>query len=382
MLSIIDLTNKWIGRPFTFSTIGTLSDSLNFIQEIMKELGKNISNSIEQQTKEGEEVKKKEMILGDCIYFGNVEGIKCVGFYIGNNKMIYPSINEGKVVEENIDSHKIINIRRFLDKYKSGQQILNTRAHFNIINKRCHFLLGDFYGKKIMDLFCIKNGKNRTEIHILNGKDNFQSFLLQIESALGKFDNEFEFKIGNFEKGKPDIYCIKKNNTGSKTTEIHILKGDDYYRSFLYQTTTILPETDDNWIFEVGEYNKNNKKFNIYCIHKYNTKSKYIEIQILDGNNNYQSFLEPKIIKTSLPETKDNIEFLLRDYNKDGNLDLYCINKKSKNNSIEIYILSGTSFFQEYKLKINSDLYYCFDNYQFCSDVYGGSECVFWNEKK
>ena len=331
MMSIIDLTNKWIGRPFKFSKIGTLSDSLNFIQEIMKDLGKNISNSIEQQTKEGKELKK-EMILGDCIYFGNVEGIKCVGFYIGNNKMIYPSINEGKVVEENIDSHKIINIRRFLEKYKSGQHILNTRAHFNIINKRCHFLLGDFYGKKIMDLFCIKNGKNRTEIHILNGKDNFQSFLLQIESSLGKFDNEFEFKIGNFENGKPDIYCIKKNNTGSKTTEIHILKGDDYYRSFLYQTTTILPETDDNWTFEVGEYN-NNGKFNIYCIHKYNTTSKYIEIQILDGNNNYQSFVEPQIIRTCLHETDNNWEFLLRDYNKDGNLDLYCINKNGKNNS-------------------------------------------------
>ncbi len=139
MLSIIDLANKWGGRSFTFSIIGILSDSLYFIQVVMKELGKKIINSLEQQTKEGEEVKKEEMILGDCIYFGNDKGIKCVGLYIGNNKMIYPSINEGKVIEENIDSHKIKKIRRFLKKYKSGQCILNTRTPMKYIDKNCKF---------------------------------------------------------------------------------------------------------------------------------------------------------------------------------------------------------------------------------------------------
>ena len=190
------------------------------------------------------------------------------------------------------------------------------------------------------------------------------------------FDNEFEFTIGNYEYGKPDIYCIKKNKTDSKTTEIYILKGDDDYKSFLYQTTTALPETNDDWTFEVGEYN-NNGKFNIYCIHKYNTTSKYTEIQILDGNNNYQSFLEPKIIKTSLPETDNNWEFLLRDYNKDGKLDLYCINKNGKNNSTEVNILSGASNFQEFLFKDNLILNKTDDNYQFCAGVYGGYECLF-----
>ncbi len=376
-MSVIDIAEKWIDRPYLINgkkiEQELLVISSSFIQEIMKDLGKNISNSIEQQIKEGKEVKKEEVILGDCIYFGNGEGIKCVGLYIGNNKMIYPSLY--KVIEQNFDYHNIKTIRRFLEKYKSGQHILNIRTAMKYNDKSCKFLLGDFNGNKIMDLFCIKNG-DKTNIHILNGKDNFQSFLLQVESALHKYDNEFEFKIGNYENGKPDIYCIKKNNTGSKTTEIHILNGKDNYQSFLYQTTTALPETNDDWTFEVGEYN-NNGKFNIYCIHKYNTKSKYIEIQILDGNNNYQSFLEPKIIKTSLPETKDNIEFLLRDYNKDGNLDLYCINKNGENNSTEVNILSGASNFKEFLFKDNLILNKTDDNYQFCAGIYGGYECLF-----
>jgi hypothetical protein len=40
------------------------------------------------------------------------------------------------------------------------------------------------------------------------------------------------FTIGNYEKGKPDIFCNKKNNTDSKKTEIHILKGENNHKSF------------------------------------------------------------------------------------------------------------------------------------------------------
>ncbi len=76
-------------------------------------------------------------------------------------------------------------------------------------------------------------------------------------------------KIGKYGKGKPDIFCIKKNNTVSKTTEIHILNGDDNYQSYLLETHTVLYETDDNWDFVVDNYNIN-KRSNIYCIKKKN----------------------------------------------------------------------------------------------------------------
>ena len=66
-----------------------------------------------------------------------------------------------------------------------------------------------------MDLICFKNGE-KTYIHVLNDKDNFQLFLLKVETTLDKYDNELEFKIGNYENWKLDIYCIKKNKTDSK----------------------------------------------------------------------------------------------------------------------------------------------------------------------
>ena len=47
--------------------------------------------------------------------------------------------------------------------------------------------------------------------------------------------------------------------------------------NILDHTPSALHETYDNWTFEIGEYNKNNGKFNIYCIHK----NKTTEIQII-----------------------------------------------------------------------------------------------------
>ena len=175
--------------------------------------------------------------------------------------------------------------------------------------------------------FVLKIEIKKLNFHILNGEDNYNSIFLSILTVLHNYDENWEFKIVKSLKGKLDIYCIKKIQTGSNSTEIHILNGNNNFQSFLFQSGTILHETDDNWNFEIGDYNINRRP-NIYCIYKKITYSKYTEIYILNGDN-YQSFSSNII--TSLHETDNNWEFLLRDYNNDGKLDLYCINKNSEN---------------------------------------------------
>ena len=76
--------------------------------------------------------------------------------------------------------------------------------------------------------------------------------------------------------------------------------------------------------FVVDNYNIN-KRSNIYCIKKKNSDSKNIEIDILNGNDDYKSFSSKIII--GLHETDNNFEFLFRDYNHDGKHVLYCIDK-------------------------------------------------------
>ena len=209
-MSIIDITKKYLGSPYEFEANGTQPgekmDCSLLIQLIMKELGINISRTITEQYKEGKEINIKDIIPGDCIYFDYGKGIEDVGLYIGNNKMIHASSNEGKVVEENISFNKNIKIiKRF---YKKGQLILEIRTPLKYIDKSCRFLLCDYNGNGIMDLFYIKNADKKTEVHILNGEDNYESILLQSQTALHNYDESWEFKIGKSKKGKPNIYCI------------------------------------------------------------------------------------------------------------------------------------------------------------------------------
>ena len=289
-MNIICIAIKYLGTPYEFEANGfrpgEKMDCSRFIQLVMNELGINISRITTKQLKQGKEINIKDIIPGDCIYFDYGKGIEDVGLYIGNNKMTHASSIKGKVVEEDISFNKNIKIiKRF---YKKGQLILQTRTPLKYNNKNCRFLLCDYNGNGLMDLFCVKNGDKKTEVHILNGEDNYESFLLKSETALHNYDESWEFKIGKSEKGKPNIYCILKYKSHSNTTEIHILNGNNNFQSFLFQSRTVLHETNNNWNFKIGYYNRNRRP-NIYCIYKKNTYSKYTEIYILNGDN-YQSF--------------------------------------------------------------------------------------------
>lgn len=50
-----------------------------------------------------------------------------------------------------------------------------------------------------------------------------------------------------------NIYALKKSHTGSNSTEVHILNGATNYQSWLLHTRTVLHETDDNFDFIAGD---------------------------------------------------------------------------------------------------------------------------------
>ncbi len=114
---------------------------------------------------------------------------------------------------------------------------------------------------------------------------------------------------------------------------------------------TALQETGDNWEFLLGDFN-NNGILDLYYIQKYNNQSNSTEVHILDGNDNFQSFLLQT--GTALHETGNNWEFLLGDHNNNGILDLYCINTQS--NSTEVHILNGNDTFQSFLLQTGTAL--------------------------
>lgn len=117
------------------------------------------------------------------------------------------------------------------------------------------FVLGDHNSDGIIDLYAIKKrstGSNSTEVHIMNGATNYQSYLLQTGTVLREVDSEFEFELGDLNKdGKVDLYAIKKRLTGSNKTEVHVMNGATNYQSYLYQGGTVLREVDEEFEFLV-----------------------------------------------------------------------------------------------------------------------------------
>ena len=77
---------------------------------------------------------------------------------------------------------------------------------------------------------------------------------MQTPTALHETDGIWQFCLGDYNKdGCLDLYCICKRTTGSHTTEVHILSGKNNFNSFLLHTGTKLHETDDNWKFCLGD---------------------------------------------------------------------------------------------------------------------------------
>jgi hypothetical protein len=72
------------------------------------------------------------------------------------------------------------------------------------------------------DLFAIKKsntGTHTTEVHVLSAASGYQQFILQTGTVLHETDATFDFLLAP----NRDLFAIKKSNTGTHTTEVHIV---------------------------------------------------------------------------------------------------------------------------------------------------------------
>ena len=216
----------------------------------------------------------------------------------------------------------------------------------------------------IMALNKSGTASGKTEVHIMDGAIGYQSWALQTSTVLHETDNTWEFGKGDFKgDGHADIVSIKKSNTGTGSTEIHIMNAADNYQSWLLQTGTILHETGDNFEFQTGDYNGDGHP-DIFAIKKSETGTNSTEFHILDGATNYQSWLLQT--GTALHETGDNWDFQVGDYNGDSLMDIFGVKQSATDsNSTEIHILDGASNYQAFSLQTSTVLGMTGDNWSF-----------------
>jgi hypothetical protein len=59
---------------------------------------------------------------------------------------------------------------------------------------------------------------------LLPVNQKFQQFILQTGTALHQTDQTFDFDLGDWNNDRVwDLIAIKKSNTGTQSTEVHIL---------------------------------------------------------------------------------------------------------------------------------------------------------------
>ncbi|WP_294361049.1 NlpC/P60 family protein, partial [uncultured Clostridium sp.] len=260
------------------------------------------------------------------------------------------------------------------------------------------FRIGDYNGDGYTDLYAIKKKANgATEVHVFNGADEFQSFLLHKILPEGEKDETVDFEVGDYNNdGKDDLYMIyRQAHSGS---EVHVFKAETEYSDYYLHTVTCLGNVGNEWEFGLSDYDGDNK-LDLYCINKQARNT--TEVHVLSGSSDYKSYalhtetpLEKadenyqicvakgkldiyaikkqgtnktevhafreierntnnidfhKQVETNLEKTDKNWEFQVGPYRKDGKKNLYAIKKQAGDNS-EIHILSEDSNYQQFIL--------------------------------
>jgi hypothetical protein len=161
------------------------------------------------------------------------------------------------------------------------------------------FAVADYNGDGRLDLYAIKKangGAGQTEIHVLDGASNFQRFLLHGATALHPTgsDNAWNFTVGDFNgDGRADLFAIYRLAHGDDlNTDVHVLNGADNFQSFLLHARSGLEAVGqtNGWEFRAGDYDADGRA-DLFCLKKHATGSGTTEVHVLGAKSNFSTFL-------------------------------------------------------------------------------------------
>jgi hypothetical protein len=230
--------------------------------------------------------------------------------------------------------------------------LLNIGTVLHETDKTWDFVKGDCNRDGATDILSIKKtgtGTGKTEVHVMDAATNYQTWLFQTGTILHETDDKWDFASGDYNRdGVTDLIGIKKSGTGSGKTEIHIMDGATKYTTWLKQTGTALHETGKDWDFQVGDYNRDGV-LDIFCIKKSETGSRTTEAHVLDGATNFQTFALQT--RTALHETDNTWGFLMDDYSRNNPAGIISLKESNTGTkTTEAHILTGGVNYQDFSL--------------------------------
>ncbi|WP_205507791.1 S8 family serine peptidase [Myxococcus vastator] len=231
--------------------------------------------------------------------------------------------------------------------------LLNVASAQPPVGNDGHFEAADWNGDKRPDLFFIQPQSltGFTEVHILSGATDYQTFLGHWVTALHTTNADWAFEVGDWNNdGSQDVFAIQR--AGATATEVHILSGATGFQTFLAHTSTALHTTTGDWDFKVTDWNKDGT-LDVVALNSQGAGG-HVEVHILSGATGLQTFLLNTT--TALPSA-GSWEYELAEVNGDATVDLVGILRSGGSNSTEVHAVSGASGFSSFVLQAGTALH-------------------------
>ena len=109
--------------------------------------------------------------------------------------------------------------------------------------------------KREVELFCKKGNSGSIS---QKPNDPFEGvpigdFVLQKATKMNLENGDYKFMVGSGSDNQ-HVYCVRKNGNGKHRVEVHILDGRNDYNSFILQTTTCLDDAGNEFDFCLGVF--------------------------------------------------------------------------------------------------------------------------------
>jgi len=144
--------------------------------------------------------------------------------------------------------------------------------------------------------------------------------------------------------GHDDAWFIKHRNTRAGYYEVHILDGKTGFKKFLLRRGTVLRSRGQEYVFKLGDYNRD-RRIDLWACKVKGTGTRKLEVHIMDGGTNFGSWMTNRV--TPYPEFVIDQYLYLEDYNKDGWLDVVIFDDNDWPNAY-LDVLDGKVKFKKY----------------------------------
>lgn len=127
-LSLIDIAMDYLGAPYRFGGSSLKGiDCSAFVQTVYKYFSIDLPRTAREQFKAGVRVSKKELRIGDLIFFQTYAKYPShVGIYVGEGNMIHASSREKKVTISSINEP--FYVKRYIGAVRLPENLSDTSA--------------------------------------------------------------------------------------------------------------------------------------------------------------------------------------------------------------------------------------------------------------